>query len=160
MKIQKRRGQDGFTLIELLVVIAIIAVLAVVVFVALNPASRLSAARDARRTSDVETLLTAIHSSIVDNKGTLPAGLTTGMVETQIGTGASACAIATGGCAATPSACVNLTTPMVKYLKSLPIDPLSTYTASATGYTVTVDTNNIVTIKACGSETSNIATSR
>lgn len=160
MKIKNRHGSSGFTLIELLVVIAIIAVLAVVVFVALNPASRLSAARDARRTSDVDTLLTAIHASIVDNKGTLPAGLSAGMVEAQIGTGATGCTLTTGGCAATGSACVNLTTPMTKYLKSLPIDPLTTYNATSTGYSVVVDANGIVTVKACAAENSTIATSR
>src|SRR5690242_10937254 len=97
MKILSNKNK-GFTLIELLVVIAIIAALATVVFVALNPAQRLKDTRDARRTSDVNSILTAIHQSIVDNKGTLPAGLTAGMAEVQIGTGASACAIATGGC--------------------------------------------------------------
>src|ERR1700730_10103182 len=89
--------KQGFTLIELLVVIAIIAALAVVVFVALNPAQRLRDARDARRTSDVDPLLTAIHSAIVDNKGTLPSGLSTGMVESQLGTAVTGCAVATGG---------------------------------------------------------------
>ena len=151
----------GFTLIELLIVIAIIATLAVVVFVALNPAQRLKDSKDARRTSDVDTVLTAIHASIVDNKGTLPAGLTTGMAETQIGTGATGCAIATGGCTVVAAACLDLTTPLVKYLKSLPIDPTTTFTAAKTGYSVIVDANGIVTIKACGSEgTANISASR
>ena len=92
------RYQKGFPLIELLIVIVIISALAVTVFVALNPVQRLKDSRDARRTSDVETLLTAIHEYIVDNKGSLPTGLTTGMAETQLGTGATGCVIATGGC--------------------------------------------------------------
>ena len=141
----------GFTLIELLIVIAIIATLAVVVFVALNPAQRLKDSRDARRTSDVDTILTAIHASIVDNKGTLPAGLTAGMTEAQLGTG-TGCTIVTGGCAVATVACLDLTTPLVKYLKSLPIDPTTTFTSAKTGYSVIVDTNGIVTVKACGTE--------
>ena len=163
-KIQKsERLNKGFTLIELLVVMTIIVALAVTVFVALNPAQRLKDARDARRTSDVDSLLTAIHQSIVDNKGSYPSGLTAGMSEAQLGTGASGCAISTGGCAVTTAACVDLTTPLAKYLKSVPIDPTActTYTSAKTGYSVVVDANGIVTVKACGIEGStNISSSR
>lgn len=157
------KKQNGFTLIELLIVIVVISALAVTVFVALNPVKRTEDARDARRTADVETILTAIHEYIVDNAGALPTGLTTGMAETQLGTGASACAISTGGCSVVATACVNLTSPLATYLKSMPADPLggTTYTAAKSGYSVTVDANNIVTIKACGTEGStNISQSR
>lgn len=160
---QLRGSGAGFTLIELLIVITIISALAIAVFVALNPAQRIKDANDARRAADADTILTAIHASIIDNKGSLPAGLSTSMAETQLGTGASGCAIATGGCAAVATACVDLSTPLVKYLKSMPIDILggTTYTAAKTGYTVTVDANNIVTIKACGTQgTTNISVSR
>lgn len=151
--------ERGFTLIELLVVIIIIATLAIVVFAALNPAQRLKDARDARRTSDVDSLLTAIHSSIVDNKGTLPTGLSAGMSEAQLGTAASGCAIATGGCSVVTAACLDLSTPLVKYLKTIPVDPNGT--AASTKYSVVVDTNGIVTVKACGTEGStNISASR
>src|SRR5438046_1414103 len=81
--------ESGFTLIELLIVIVVIAALAVTVFVALNPVKRTQDAREARRTSDVETILTAIHEYIVDNKGALPGTLTTGTTLTMLGTGAS-----------------------------------------------------------------------
>jgi len=157
------KKQSGFTLIELLVVIAIISALAVVVFAALNPAQRLKDSRDARRTSDVDTILTAVHEYIVDNKGSLPSGLTAGMSEVQLGTAGAGCTIATGGCSVAAAACVNLTTPLVKYLKSMPIDPTggATYTASTSGYSVIVDSNGIVTVKACGTEgSSNVSASR
>lgn len=154
------RSYKGFTLIELLVVITIIATLAVVVFVALNPAGRLAAARDARRTSDVDSILTAIHQYIVDNKGSLPAGL--GVNEAELGTCGAACgAVSTGGCSvlATTSG-VDLTIPLAKYLKSIPTDPKNG-TSVSTLYSVNVDTNGIVTVKACGTEgTSNISSSR
>jgi prepilin-type N-terminal cleavage/methylation domain-containing protein len=154
-----RRFSKGFTLIELLVVIAIIAALAVVVFVALNPAQRLKDSRDARRTSDVDSILTAVHEYIVDNKGALPTGLTTSMTETQLGTSATACTVSTGGCAATATACVDLSTPLAKYLKTIPVDPSGT--AAKTNYSIVVDANNIVTVKACGTEgTTNISASR
>lgn len=153
------KNAKGFTLIELLVVIAIIASLAVVVFVALNPSQRIKDSRDSRRASDVNSILTAIHQSIVDNKGALPAGLTTGMAERQLGTAASGCAVATNGCSVVNAACLDTTAALTKYLKATPIDPAGT--AAITGYSVVVDANNIVTVKACGTEgTTPISVSR
>ncbi len=151
----------GFTLIELLVVITIIATLAVTVFVALNPSQRLKDSKDARRTSDVDTILTAIHASIVDNGGNTPTALVAGTVY-QLGTGigdacmvtgnsSTNCTVATGNCAdlLDTGDAYNLT----KYLKAMPIDPnTDTYSAATTGYTAVIDTNGIVTITACGTE--------
>lgn len=157
------KKQSRFSLIEILLVVAIITTLAVTVFVALDPTKRLKDTRDARRDEDVQNILIAIHKSIIESKGSLPSGLNTGMVETQIGTGVSGCAIATGGCNVVATACVDLTTTMVKYLKTIPIDPSegTTYTSAKTGYSVQVDSNGIVTIKACGAEGStNISVSR
>lgn len=161
MSLSDKKRNQGFTLIELLIVIVIIATLAVVVFVALNPAQRFKDARDARRTADVETILTAIHASIVDNKGTLPTGLTTGMSEVQLGSAGSGCAVATGGCNVVAGACTNLATPLAAYLKTIPVDPNLAANSTHTNYSVVVDSNNIVTVKACGTEgTTNISISR
>jgi hypothetical protein len=81
------------------------------------------------------------------------------MSEAQLGTAASGCAISTGGCTATVSACLDLSTPLVKYLKNIPVDPNGI--AASTKYSAVVDTNGIVTIKACGTEgISNISASR
>ena len=159
------QSKRGFTLIELLIVVTIIAILAVTVFVALNPAQRLSDTKDARRSTDVDTILNAIHQSIVDNKGTLPSNLTLGGAEKQLGTGASGCAIATGGCAVTAAGCADLllgTQNLTKYLASMPVDPTggTTYTSSKTGYSAVVNSDGIVTIKACGAEGSTISASR
>ena len=151
----------GFTLIELLVVIAIVVALSVAVFVALNPGKRLEDARDARRVSDVDSILTAIHEYIVDNRGTSPTGLNT--TEKQLGTGGSGCAISTGGCTVVATACLDLSTDLAAYLKSIPVDPLgsTTYTDAKTGYSVIQDSNGLVTVRACGTEgTTNIAASR
>ena len=118
MKLLQQK-KKGFTLIELLVVIVIIAVLAVTVFVALNPGKRIKDARDSRRLSDLDSVLTAVHEYIVDNKGNLPTGLSAGMVEKQLGTAVTGCTTASGGCSVAGNAdCVDLTTPLVKYLKS------------------------------------------
>jgi len=149
---ERAKRAEGFTLIELLVVIVIIAVLAVTVYVALDPAKRIKDAKDSRRLTDMESLLTAVHEYIVDNKGALPTGLTTGMVENQLGSAATGCILNFGGCnVAGATDCVNLATPLAKYLKSMPIDP-GTASAALTQYTIQVDSNNIVTIKACAQE--------
>jgi prepilin-type N-terminal cleavage/methylation domain-containing protein len=140
--------QKGFTLIELLVVIAIIATLAVIVFVALDPATRLADARNSRRWNDVNSILTAVHESIVDTGGDLPTGLSSGMAATELGT----CAAGAANCS-TATDCVDLSTPLAEYLKTMPQDP-SDGSASTTGYTVEVDANNLVTIASCHAENS------
>lgn len=142
--------KKGFTLIELLLVIVIIAILAVVVFVALNPSQRIKDSRDARRTTDVDTILSAVHTYIVDNKGALPAGLTTNMAaQVQLGTAGGPAL--TGNCTVALNAKADLTTPLVKYLKTIPTDP-NGGTAAATGYAIQVDANNLVTVTACNTE--------
>jgi len=140
--------RNAFTLIEVLLVIAIIAVLAVVVFVALNPAGRFSDARNSRRWNDVNNILTAVHEYIVDNDGSLPTGLSTGMVETQLGSCPSGGATL---CTGASAACVNLAAPLGAFLKSMPLDP-QTGSAATSGYSIAVDANNIVTLKACSAE--------
>jgi len=142
-------ARQGFTLIELLVVIAIIAVLATVVFVALNPTKRLSDSRNARRYSDVETILTAIHEYAIDNGGSLPTGINA--TEKQLGS------CLTGGtalCSTAQTACLDLSggTLLGKYLKTIPDDPNQTVGTTTTGYSVVSDTNGIVTVKACSAE--------
>lgn len=138
--------KKGFTLIELLVVIVIIAILAAVIFVALDPVTRFAQARNARRWNDVNNLLTAVHEYIVDNDGALPTGLSTGMSETQLGTAATGCA----DCGAA-AACVDLSTPLARFMASIPLDP-STGSAAETRYSVQVDANGICWIRSCDEE--------
>ncbi|MGB2791534.1 MAG: type II secretion system protein [Candidatus Moraniibacteriota bacterium] len=155
----ERNRVGGFTLIEILLVIGMIAVLATVVLVALDPAKRFRDVRDAKRSTDVQSILSAIQTYIVDNQGAMPAGLTT--TEKQLGTAVSGCAIATGGCAvAATGDCVNFSATLAKYLKTIPLDP-NGGTAALTKYSVAVDANGIVTVKACSAEGgTNISVSR
>lgn len=140
--------QKGFTLIEILLVIGIIAVLATVVIVALNPAKRFADARDSRRLSDIQSILSAVQQYIVDNKGTLPSGLVT--TEKQIGTAVTGCALTINNCSANTSYCLDMSTDLAKYLKSLPYDPQNG-SAATTRYSIVADANNIVTVRACDS---------
>lgn len=136
--LKKYQSKGGFTLIELLIVVAIIAILAVVVFVSLDPVTRFADARNSRRWSAVNNILTAVQEYIVDNDGALPAGLTTSQASTELGTCGT---------------CDNLSTPLAPHLKTMPLDPQGG-TAANTGYSVAVDANNIVTITADDAENS------
>jgi len=150
---RKNVNNAGFTLIELLIVIVIISALSVTVFVALNPTKRLIDARDARRKTDIENILTAIHEYIIDNAN-LPPSLSAKAtnVDWQIGTGACATTIVTGGCSTQTTSCINLSTDLAKYLEKIPIDPLGspTNTAANTGYAISYSPpSNTITVKAC-----------
>jgi prepilin-type N-terminal cleavage/methylation domain-containing protein len=141
---------SGFTLIEILLVIGIIAVLATVVIVALDPAQRFKDSRDARRRADVESISKAIQQYAIDSQGTFPTGLDE--EEKQLGTAIGECAVAgNGGCFADSGNCLDLSSDLARYLKLMPTDP--TYgEGGTTFYTVVRDTNNIVTVRACGAE--------
>ena len=135
----------GFTLIELLMVVVIISILATAVFVSLDPVQRYADAKNSRRWSDVNSILTAIHEYIIYNNGALPSGLST--TEKQLGT----CTTGGGGaCAGAQDACLDLSVTLSKYLKTIPYDPSGN--ATTTHYSVKVDTNNIITVKGCSAE--------
>jgi len=129
----------GFTLIELLVVIGILAVLLAITLVAINPQKQFQQANNTQRQSDVNAILNAINQYAVDNKGQLPAGITS-----------TAQAISTTG-----SNVCSLLVPT--YIAALPSDPLSTSkgapisncaTAYDTTYRVVNNGNNRVTVSA------------
>ncbi len=141
------KNNKGFTLIELLVVIAIIAILATVVFVALDPATRFADSRNSRRWNDVNSILTAVHQCIVDNDGILATcGLTADATTYTLGT-------------PTAGTVLDLSTQLAPYLLVMPMDPRGG-TAANTGYTLTVNANNIVTIAAPAAEGATISVSR
>lgn len=144
------RQQKGFTLMEILLVIGLLAVLAVVVFVALDPAKRFQDTRNARRTTDIQNILSAVHTYVNDSKGTFPAAITS--TEKQIGTATTGCAISgAGGCNVTGATdCIDLSTALGSYLKSIPVDPNGT--DALTGYSIVKDANNMVTVRACNAE--------
>ena len=143
-----KKQNEGFTLIELLLVIAVIVALAVTVFVALNPTKRLADARDARRTADVDTILMAIQQYVADNRGSLPTGVTS--TPKMLGTATTGCTNTSNGCN-TGTACLDASSTLAAYLKSIPLDP-KVGTATGTFYSVEADANNMVTVKACAAE--------
>jgi len=144
--------KKGFTLIEILLVVAILAILLVVVFAALNPAKRLSDTRDARRWNDVNSILTAVHTCVVDdgtatalaNCGVTDDGVTREIVDGAITTGCDAV------CSVAANACEDMSALKGTYLASLPQDPTAP-AADHTSYTVT-SSGGLVTVAACGAE--------
>ena len=101
-------GRQGFTLIELLVVIAIIGLLSTLAVVSLNGAR--SKARDARRTSDLKALQSAIEMYKADNNDTifaLPA--TWALLGTTLASYLPAGAPADPGTTTDYNVCVNTT---------------------------------------------------
>jgi prepilin-type N-terminal cleavage/methylation domain-containing protein len=142
------KNKKGFTLLEILLVIGIIATLAVIVFVALDPARRYEEARNSRRLSDIQNIFSAIQQYVVDNKGAIPPGIQTSDV--QLGTATGGCEINNTICGENVAACVDLSGILARYLKEIPYDPQNG-TSERTRYTVVINENNIITVKACDS---------
>ncbi len=150
--VMQRKNQTGFTLVELLVVIGIIVILFSVILVAIDPARRLSQARDAVRRQDVRDMLESIQEYLVDNDGAQPTSIDTDADSyEQIGTANSGC---DSGCTAqtTESACADLESDLVDtYLSEIPVDP-STGTAAETDYYVNINASGRVEVGACDPE--------
>lgn len=149
---KQTQNQNGFTLIELLVVIVIIGILAAIIFVAIDPARRFGDARDARRRSEVVSILNAVLKYQVDNDGDLPTGIdaVTGSFQV-LGTNASGC---NSGCGAftTLAACLDLSGDLVdEYLASIPVDPEDGTTGN-TGYYINRTANDRITVGVCNPE--------
>ena len=147
-KVQKK-SKKAFTLIELLIVIAIIAILAATIFVAVDPVKRFAEARNARRRSEIVSILNAVLTYAVDHDGTLPGGIPTGTAKI-LGTDATGCTT----CIAVPTAdtCLNLTTDLVDtYLAEMPKDP-KTGTAGKTDYYIIQSANGRIEVGACSPE--------
>jgi len=142
------RPSRGFTLIELLVVIGILAVLLAIVLIAINPARQFSQANNTKRASDVNAILNSIHQYAADNRGALPAGITTEVLPISK-TGADLC-----------------TSVVTTYIAALPVDPLVNNGAAitdctvvdyTTGYTVVRSAaNNRITVAAPNAELSQV----
>ncbi|MFC1787800.1 type II secretion system protein [Patescibacteria group bacterium] len=147
---EKLNNKKGFTLVELLVVIGIIVILLSVILIAVDPAKRLSQARDAVRHQDVRGLLEATTEYIVDNNGSFPAGLDSVDTGVQVlGTGASCGSDCAGE---TVTGCLDLSASLVEdYLAAIPQDPLSG-TEENTGYAINKTAGNRISIVSCTPE--------
>lgn len=128
--------RKGFTLIELLLVIGLIAVLSSMVIAALSPTRQLGSSRDAKRRSDVNTILNAVYQYAIDHQGILPATI-------PMGTNREICRLSATDCDE-----VDLDVLSGTYLVSIPIDPQSTDTSTGTDYLIRRDVNGRLTVSA------------
>lgn len=148
------KNRKGFTLIELLVVIGILAVLLAITLIAVNPGQNLEDADDTKRRSDINAILNAVNQYMVDNNGTAPAGVPTGLVNAAvIGSGVGQVDVCT---VLAPT-----------YIAALPQDPdnnngadiTDCATAHSTGYTIFQEDNRI-TVNAPSANTPPITVTR
>lgn len=153
------KPNKGFTLIEVLVVIGIIAILAAVVLVAVNPSRQFKLARDSQRTSNVNTLLNAIHQNISEHRGLFVCNGNTKDIPTvpRIVKFASTSPENEGDIAS----CL-----VPDYISALPFDPsmteahYSTATDYNTGYVIYRDSSNRITASSTGELTPSISVTR
>lgn len=151
MEKQKIKRKAHFHVIELLLFISIIFSLFVLVFISLDPVKRMKEDRDIKRKEDIEAIVSAIHANIIKNNGAMPQGLYAGMQEVQIGTSNTGCSILTGGCMVTNESCLDLSKLLSSSLNKIPFDPKRKDPAK-TNYTVSINLNGLVTVKACDGE--------
>jgi type IV pilus assembly protein PilA len=150
----KNKSLKGFTLIELLIVIGIIAILAGIVLVAVNPAEQFGKANDSERKSEIGTVLSAVYQyqTSPTARGALPECTVNAVVTAipECDTDGLGIGVGNGGfegalelgTAVTAYDCS--TTLIPSYLREIPIDPLATFDATATGYWVCQDTTGAV----------------
>ncbi len=132
--------KKGFTLIELLVVIGILAILLAITLIAINPARQFGQANNTRRRSDVLQILNAVHQYVAENNGQLPAAVA---------------ALTAGTATEVSSAGLNICADLMPdYIPALPTDPslntapITDCATYATGYEVTRDAQNRITVSA------------
>ncbi len=147
------RLRRGFTLIELIIVVAIIAIVAATIFVAIDPAKQLHAARNSTRWADVTSILEGIKKYQFDNDGALPAidgsPGSVQLIGSNVGTcGSVSCGshpVASGGCE------LDLSSSLRPYMKKIPYDP-KTGTERNSRYYVNKDEYGLISVGACDSE--------
>lgn len=149
--------KKSMSLLEIFFVFFTIAVVAGVVLSAVNPIDRQADARDAQRIVDMHALITAVHQYVVDTNGSFPEGVTSQMAETQLGS------CSTGGttlCEQAQERCIDISGSIARYLPQIPVDPLIVSQPALSGYSIRTSEDGVITIRACGAETSELEVSR
>jgi type IV pilus assembly protein PilA len=145
----KNDDSYGFTLIEVLLVMGIITIMASIVIIAINPARQLAISRNNRRLSNINTILSAVHQYTVDNRGNLPAGISTSTPVEICTTG-----VATATCSGAALTNLAVLTANELYLTAMPNDPgcPNGCHASGIGYKIFKSVNGRITVTAPNAE--------
>jgi len=127
----------GFTLLEILLVITLIGILLATVVRLVNPQKRFGDVNNLQRKSDILSIYNAINQYREDNRGNLPAGITTTAIN-----------ICQAGCTQSITQ-IDITTAISKYIRlgKPPIDPSQTGSI-LTGYQVFVNAQGRVIVSA------------
>lgn len=147
------KHNSGFTLVELLVTIGILSILSGIVLIAVNPGKHYADARNTRRWNDVNTLITTIHECIVDNDGdTAPCigSVTATQTYEIVSNAGNGCQAVCAG-ATSDTHCADIDGLLSSYLPELPVDQSDVATGH-TGYALSLDANNFITVSACLAE--------
>ena len=142
----------GFTLIEILLVIALIAILAGIVIFAINPAKQLADGRNAQRRSDARTIANAVHQYFIDNNLPYSSLLRTG--DTCADPANEICKTSGADCGGMYD--LSALTNNQKYLAAMPADPSGSAIPNGTGYDITTNANNRVTVCAPKAENGSV----
>ena len=156
-----RLKKSGFTLIELILVIVLIAALAASTYALINPQKRFKENRNAQRTADVNSILSATYQYYVDNDGIIPPIIQENADCFSEAAHTGICKSDIAGLTCTVAGYISLSdlTTNEKYLSAIPIDPTgeSTY---GTGYFVVKNVNSKLTVCAPSAEDTVISISR
>lgn len=159
-------SNKGFTLLEILLVIAAIGILAAIVLVAINPSRQLAQARNAQRRSDINNILNAVYQKIIDegasgstatltvipstNVEILKQGEATpalGVISNCSGTSVTVSPVNMSNVATDAGADIVPT-----YLASIPQDPSEPSGSTCSGYLISKNVDNRITVTAENTE--------
>jgi prepilin-type N-terminal cleavage/methylation domain-containing protein len=158
MTSKKNLFNKGFTLIELLIVIAVMAILTTVVFVALNPMARFQDARNSRRWTDINTILSAVKLQQVDNGGNYLQDIynLTADLYYQVGAGANCSETCNSGASSITleANCVDVAGLVTGgYMPAVPFDPnASGASLDHTKYFLVKKSNGAISVGSCAAE--------
>ena len=140
------RTNRGFTLLEILLVVAAIGILAGIVILAINPTKQLGDTRNAQRRVDVNTILSATYQYSLDNNGVLPSAIVSSSCGTVATNEICKSGVATSTCTSGNLIALSELTASEKYLTAIPTDPSATSSGNGTGYRITKNANNRITV--------------
>lgn len=147
-------NRSGFSLVRAIVILAACALAAVLLFILFNPARRIRAERNARRTADIALILNAVQEYRTKN-GILPTEIDTDPTSVQIiGQNPGACGavrchddrLPMEGCAIADFEAV-----LQPFLTRVPVDPKSG-TNGDSRYYINRNEDGTVTVGACDNE--------